>query len=121
MRSFAGQPKAIARPCFACKKGLNGRKYCPTCGNTNDYGDVPSSFFKDKPLDEQPRTSKEITQAMSQSLKLERGLTYRVTVEISPERFKTFVATCLWAQGPFAHFDNGYDVNTLEIKECSVV
>lgn len=109
----------MPRPCFACKGGLNGRPYCPTCGNTNDS----SGFFRNVPLDEQPRTSKEITDAMRGSINLERGVRYRVVIETPKDklvsaRLITFEGVCVWKQGPFAHFDSGHDVNILEIKEC---
>lgn len=117
MRSVGPQPQSIPRPCEACKRGLNGRAYCPTCGNTQDNG----YHYKEKPLNEQPRTSKEITQALGGFLDVQVGVTYRVRIELSQDRYKVIVGKCLYKAGPLATFAPNYNVNIVEIKEIDRV
>ena len=113
-----GQGTSIPRPCEACKPGLDGRAYCPTCGNTVD--NEGGFHYREMPLDQQPRSSKEVTQALGGFLNVKVGVTYRVTIELAPDRFKTIVGKCLHKAGPMATFAPNYNITILEIKEISL-
>src|SRR5258708_6905692 len=112
VRSVGPQPPTISRPCYICKNGLGERKYCYNCGNTSDRGKVRAA-------DPSERTSKEITQALTGSVRLQAGLKYIVSIQTSNNTIKVVQGLCEWTSGPFARIA-GYDINIIEIKEVQL-
>ena len=113
MRSVGPKIASIARPCFACRGGLKGRPYCPTCGNTKDA----TGFH---PIDSNERTSKESSEALSGMVNIQTGVKYRVKFEYAKDRCRTIEEVALIRRGPNVLFGD-YMIHLLEIKEIEVV
>lgn len=113
LRSVGQQSSTITRPCFICRGGLKGRKYCYFCGNTKDLGGG-------LPQGDPYRSTADVTRCLGAPVKLERGTEYEIVVEIAKGKEKTIRGVCEGTRGPYAVV-NGHNIHLLEITRMEVV